>query len=210
MLEYLESLYINLKNENGDINEHLDTLKKLASECDTVIEFGVRWMVSIFAFVTSGCKNLYAYDLNHPAGFNGYKYDQLEKYCKKYHINFQFFQKDVLTLENIPECDLLFLDTVASYLQCKSELNLFSNQVKKYIIIHDTTLNADVDENFPSREEWIVKYSSNEKIKSIINFEDQSSGLNKAIEEFLKSNKNWKLFRKYENYNGLTILKKIN
>jgi len=210
MLDYLESLYTNLKNENGDINEHLETLKNLASECDTVIEFGVRWMVSIFAFAVSNCKNIYAYDIHHPAGYNGYKYQQLESYCKKYNKKFEFNQIDVLELETIPECDLLFLDTIASYLQCTSELNLFSNKVKKYLVIHDTTLNAERDEMSISREDWFKKYMENQKIKSIINPTDDSVGLNKAIDNFLKSNKNWKLYRKYEHNNGLTILKRIN
>lgn len=206
MLEYLESLYANLKNENGDINEHLDTLKNLASECDTVIEFGVRWMVSIFAFAVSNCKNIHAYDVNHPAGYNGYKFEQLENYCRKYNKTFNFYQKDVLQIETIPECDLLFLDTVASYLQCTCELNLFSNKVKKYIVIHDTSLNAERDEM--SKEDWLKKYSNNDKVKPFINSQDDFIGLNKAIENFLKNNKNWKLYRKYEHNNGLTILKR--
>ena len=210
MLEYLESLYANLKEQNGDINEHLDTLKNLASECEIVIEFGVRWMVSIFALAVSDCKKLYAYDINHPAGYDGYKYKHLEDYCKKYKNDFKFFQKDVLNLESIPECDMLFLDTIASYFQCKAELNLFAKNVKKYIVIHDTTLNSDVDEYHPSKEEWIKNYINNEKLKSIINFDDTNSGLTKAIEEFLSTNKEWRLYRKYENNNGLTILKKIN
>jgi hypothetical protein len=207
-MEYLESLFVNLKKESGDINEHLETLKNIASECNTVIEFGVRCMVSIFSFATSGCKNLLAYDINHPAGFDKYKFDQLEMYCKKYRINFQFFQKDVLLLETIPECDLLFLDTIGTYFQCKCELTLFSKKVKKYIIIHDTDLYAEKDELSVSKEEWIGKYNSNEIIKSIIKLDNNSSGLNKAIDEFLQSNKNWKLYRKYKNNNGLTILKK--
>ena len=53
MFDYLESLFVNLKNQKSDINEHLETLKNLASECDTVVEFGVRWMVSIVALAVS-------------------------------------------------------------------------------------------------------------------------------------------------------------
>lgn len=207
-MEYLESLFVNLKKEKGDINEHLETLKNIASECNTVVEFGVRWMVSIFSFATSGCKNLLAYDINHPAGFDKYKFDQLEMYCKKYRINFQFFQKDVLLLETIPECDLLFLDTIATYFQCKCELTLFSNKVKKYIVIHDTDLYAEQDEMSVTKEEWINKYNSNEIIKSIIKFENNSSGLTKAINEFLELNPEWEVFEKYTNNNGLTILKR--
>ena len=78
MFEYLESLFANLKKEKGDINEHLETLKSLASECDTVVEFGVRWMVSIVALAVSGCKNLYAYDVIDPAAFDPYRFQQLK------------------------------------------------------------------------------------------------------------------------------------
>jgi hypothetical protein len=36
----------------GDIHEHLPTLMKYAEECDSIIELGVRGVVSTWAFIT--------------------------------------------------------------------------------------------------------------------------------------------------------------
>lgn len=208
MFHFLDSLYVNLKKEKGDINEHLDTLRDFASECDTVIEFGVRSMVSIIALAISGCKNLYSYDINHPAMFDGGRFNQLKDYCKKFNINFEFNEGDILKLEKIPDCDLLFIDTFHAYRQLKCELALFSNKAKKYIIMHDTTTYSEYDEGYVTREAWFDRYKDHAKICKITNFECKKEGLRNAIEEFLETNPEWEVFKKYTNNNGLTILKR--
>jgi len=208
MFEYIESLFVNLKSQKGDINEHLETLKSLASECNSVVEFGVRWMVSVIALAVSGCKELHAYDIEHPAGFDENRFKELEDYCEKYDIYFEFNQCDILELDTIPECDMLFIDTIHTYNQLKCELFLFSNKVKKYIVIHDTTSYEELDECSITNEDWLEKYKDNKKVFSLVTVESEKTGLNKAIEELLESNTEWKLFKKYTNNNGLTVLKR--
>jgi hypothetical protein len=208
MFEYIESLFVNLKSQKGDINEHLETLKNLASECNSVVEFGVRWMVSVIALAVSGCKELHAYDTEHPAGFDHNRFKELEDYCEKYDIYFEFNKSDVLEIDTIPECDMLFVDTFHTYSQLKCELFLFSSKVKKYIVIHDTTFYEELDDCSITKEAWFEKYKDNKKVCSLVNFESEKTGLNKAIEEFLESNNEWKLFKKYTNNNGLTVLKR--
>jgi hypothetical protein len=208
MFEYLESLFVNLKNEKSDINEHLETLKKLASECDTVIEFGVRWMVSIIALAVSGCKNLHAYDTTDPAGFDPYRFQQLKNYCERNNINFYLNEVNVLNIKTIPQCDMLFLDTYHSYLQLKCELFLFSDKVKKYIVMHDTFSFSASDECYITRESWFDMCKDNPEILKIVDIKSEKSGLTSAIEEFLELNPEWEVFEKYTNNNGLTILKR--
>jgi len=208
MFEYLESLFANLKKEKGDINEHLETLKSLASECDTVVEFGVRWMVSIVALAVSGCKNLYAYDVIDPAAFDPYRFQQLKIYCEKNNINFKLNIENVLKIKEMPECDMLFLDTFHCYVQLKCELFLFSDKVKKYIVMHDTTSFSTHDECYTTREAWFDAHKGNEKILNIVDPKSEKKGLTTAIEEFLEANPNWEIFKKYTNNNGLTILKR--
>lgn len=210
MFHFLDSLYVNLKKEKSDINEHLENLKDLASECDVVIEFGVRWMVSIVALTISGCKALYSYDISNPANFDGNRFNQLKDYCKRFNVDFSFNQTDVLKLETIPECDMLFLDTFHAYRQLKCELFLFSNKVKKYIVMHDTTTYSDYDEGYITRESWFDRYKDDERICNITNSECKKEGLKSAIQEFLEANQEWEVFKKYDNNNGLTILKRKN
>jgi len=210
MYEYVESLFCNLKQEKGDINEHLDTLKKLASECDTVVELGVRWMVSIIAFVVSGCKSVNGYDFNHPNIYGDYRFKQVEDYCKKYNINFNFYQQDALKIEDFPTCDLLFIDTYHTFRELKCELFLYHDKVKKYIVCHDTEIFANHDEKHWDIPSWFARYENYPKILNLVDINDQREGLKLAIDEFLKTHNNWKLTREYQNNNGLIILERTN
>ena len=53
LLDYFEEK----KNNPSDINEHLETFKRYSQECDVIVEMGVRWIVSTWAFLTGLIKN---------------------------------------------------------------------------------------------------------------------------------------------------------
>jgi hypothetical protein len=50
-MEFIKSKYNILCDETSDINEHLPTLFKYASECESIIELGIRGCISSWAFV---------------------------------------------------------------------------------------------------------------------------------------------------------------
>jgi len=76
----------------------------------------------------------------------------------------------------------------------------------KYIIMHDTEIDGVYGETI--RSYW----NANEQSKiSGFPVEEINCGLQKAIDDFLEINKDWKLKEQFKNNNGLTILeKKIN
>ena len=96
--------------------------------------------------------------------------------------NFKFIQADVLDVE-IEETDLLFIDTYHSYTQLSQELELHGNKAKKYLIFHDT-------ETFGYHGE-----------------DHAAPGILAAINEFMKLNSWWVIAERFENNNGLMILK---
>ena len=49
-MEQVRNKYTSLCNESSDINEHLPTIYKYATECESVLELGVRGCVSSWAF----------------------------------------------------------------------------------------------------------------------------------------------------------------
>lgn len=161
----------------SDINEHLPTLAKLASECESIVELGVRYCVSTFAFIEGNPKKLVCIDINHPSFYipqeGGKHFAEVERLCKEKDIDFQFIQASTLEIE-IEPTDLLFIDTDHTYNQLSQELKLHGNKAKKYIVMHDTTSCPE---------------------------------LNQAIDEFLKDNPRWKVKMVYENNSGLTVLK---
>jgi hypothetical protein len=183
-MDKLETIYQNKVNTKSDINEHLPTLKKYAEQCDIIVELGVRTIVSTWAFLSGFPKKLVSVDYKNPSDYKSLDLPIVEEVSKEKNIEFQFILSDSRTVD-IPQCDLLFIDTLHTYGQIKKELELHSSKVNKYIIFHDT-------ETF--------------KIKGEINNE---LGIGPAIEEFLNQNTNWKIHEVYENNNGLTIIKKI-
>ena len=104
--------------------------------------------------------------------------------AKENGIDFQFKIANTLDLE-IEETDLLFLDTDHTYNQVKGELSLHGNKSKKFIIFHDTTT-------------FEFKGMNGDTI-----------GLWPAIEEFMSENPHWVICERFNNNNGLTILKRI-
>lgn len=191
----------------GDINEHIPTLIKYGSECDTITEMGVRWITSTWAFLGCAPKSLISYDMQDPSTWDiggegenssiinrGYnKIQEVYDVSEEFGLNFKFIQANVLDIE-IEETDLLFLDTWHSYKQLKAELKLHAPKVNKYIIFHDTTTFSDVDE--ASYEELGKEWKA------------EGIGIWRAIEEFLQENPQWKLEHRYMNNNGLTVIKK--
>jgi hypothetical protein len=189
--------YKQLSETRSDINEHLITLKKYTEECDTVVEMGVRSIVSTWAFLAGNPKKLISLDLHNPAKFGG-NVQEIYDAVNSTDINFSFVEHDSLTY-NLEPCDLLFIDTWHDYLQLKKELTRHHTKVKKYIIFHDTVSYAYSDEK-----------SSGEMGEHNENETNLPKGLWPAIEEFLYHNRNWVIWEKKPNNNGLTVLKRLN
>ena len=176
-----------------NISEHLPTLKKYSEECDIVTEMGVRWIVSTWALLSGNPKKMTSIDLNHPSVFGG-NIDEVYDTVNETSINFTFIESDSLKI-NIEPCDLLFIDTWHDYSQLKKELTRHHNNVKKYIILHDTNTFGYEDEP--------LDWNNIEVIETNL-----PKGLCPAIDEFLMTNKEWVLWERKPNNNGLTVLKK--
>lgn len=191
-MEKIKLIYESQKKQISDINEHLETLYKYSKECDHITEMGVRWVSSTWPMLLSNPKKMISYDINlHP------NVNDVIKLSEEYNINYSFIVKDVLEVE-IEPTDLLFIDTLHTYNQLISELDLHSDKVSKYIILHDTTHFGRIDEVIYDHASEIVK-----------NKEKHKKGLMTAVEDFLLTVKGsrWEIFEVFENNNGLTILK---
>ncbi len=194
--EYLESKrsqsdskILNLKNHQTaaiDIREHLDTLQRYASNSDSIVEMGVRSIISTWAFLAGKPETLISIDISHPSNYEwipgASKLQDVERIAKDEGIDFRFILGDSREVE-IPECDLLFIDTLHTYDQIKSELSKHACKVKKWIILHDTSTFKDIGE-----------------------LED-TKGIWQPIEDFINSTE-WYIKEQYMNDNGLTILAK--
>jgi cephalosporin hydroxylase len=189
-------------NDASDINEHLPTLRKYASQCDSVLELGVRRCISTWAFAYGLLENgLEKKDLM----VNDIDVDDVSSCCNEVGIKFESQWISDLEL-NISErnFDMVFIDTWHVYPQLKRELKIFSKITNKYIVMHDTEVDGIHGESV-SVESDIKQQSIDSGFSEI----DISYGLEKAIIEFLTENKDWTMKEKFYNNNGLTILCKI-
>ena len=180
-----------------DIDEHLPTLRKYANECSSIVELGVRDVVSTWAFAyglyenDSNIKNIVMVDV-----IRDRNVDIFLSACESANIKSKFILSNSVTADIGDNIDLLFIDTLHVYGHLKRELSAHFSKVNKYIIMHDTELfkNRGMDCNGHDT----LGYSSLELEK----------GLGPAIDEFLAEHPEWSIHEHYTNCNGLTILKK--
>jgi hypothetical protein len=181
-MELLEEIYRQRCEMISDINEHLPTLKRYAEECEHITEMGVRWVVSTYAFMMGKPKKLISIDID-PVEKHGINTSDLVELAKTANVDFTFIVGDTREIE-IEETDFLFIDTLHTFTQVKRELEIHPSKVRKYIGFHDTTTFGQVGEG-------------------------SDVGLWPAITLFLYEHPEWVIHEKFENNNGLTILKRI-
>lgn len=182
------------KNTSSDINEHINTLYQYAKDCSHITEMGVRWVSSTWPLIYSNPKKMISYDV-----IRDNNIDEVIELAKEYNIDYEFIQNDVLNI-TIEPTELLFIDTLHTYNQLFLELKKHSENVSKYIILHDTNTFGNVDESIYNHASDIVKSISSEK-----------SGLVSAVNDFLQTDngKKWSIKEIFTNNNGLTILKRV-
>ena len=178
---YLEPFFRRLW-EVSDINQHLPILFTLAQQCQTIVEFGVRSGNSTCAFLAGLSTRpektaLYSYDIENYIG-------QILRYDPPTAQRaFWFFsQEDTTKLATIPNCDLLFIDTLHTHNQVVLELR-HAPAVSRWIVLHDTELFG-------------------------IQGERGEPGIRSAIRQFLERNHNWRVLYEYRHNCGLMILEK--
>ncbi len=202
MTNVLEQKYKQRCEESSDIYEHLPTLRAYASQCNHVTECGVRSVVSSYAFASAlvqkpNAKLIMVDPSKHP-----HSIDSFLQECKHANLNAIFYEQSDLTCP-MEKTDLLFIDTWHIYGQLKRELNRWHEQVNKYIIMHDTTVDEWEGESI--RQGLPIELQSKETGFPI---EEINKGLWPAIAEFLDNHPEWKLKERFTNNNGLTILER--
>jgi hypothetical protein len=195
----LTSRYSKLCMVPSDIHEHMPILRRYARECSSVLECGVYELTSPYAFA-SGLIGKPGASLTMIDPLYSSKMSGFLEMCKREGIDAKFIQSSDL---NVPtfEVDLLFIDTWHVYAQLKRELEYWHSSARKYILMHDTTVdewygeavrgNADIDRHVRETG-WPA--------------EEIQRGLWPAIVEFLREHPEWKLVERHKNNNGLTIL----
>lgn len=190
----------------GDISEHLVYLMKLSSDCESILECGVRTIVSSWAFVNgltlnrlSQQKRLACCDINIPPTIL-----ELERSCIEQNIDLKVFKGNDLDLPMDEDYDMIFIDTWHVYAQLKRELQKFHPHAKKYIVMHDTEVDKINGESIRDR-----RNTQQEAAESGFPEYEIRCGLERAIKEFLIQHPEWKIKERFTHNNGLTVLERV-
>lgn len=163
---------------DDSVKLHLNTFMDYASKCNTVTELGIDSANATLAFLNSGCKKVYSYNM--VISPNAKKVEQA---AKEDGLFFKLINKDNLKVK-IKITDLLYIDTDHWYGQIKAELEHHHNRVTKWIMMHDT-------ETF-----------------GLVNPFDNRPGMKAGIYEFLHAHPEWEIKEHFEFGHGLTILER--
>ncbi|MBA3604299.1 MAG: hypothetical protein H0W50_11845 [Parachlamydiaceae bacterium] len=197
----LTDLYEQHASTPSDINEHVPVLRKLAKECSSIVEIGLRRMVSTWGIILGLSENgasdrfYLGIDQQKPPLEKLYL---IKRLAEDNEISFQFLAENEMQID-IPQTDMLFINSMHTYCHLTYELNKFASKVNKYIALHDTSPPWGYKDD--------LEYSGNySEYPSEIN--RSKRGLWPAVEDFLASHPDWMLVERRFNNHGLTILKR--
>jgi len=203
-MNIITSNYVQECLKRNDINEHLPTLCRYASECSTVGEMGVRSVISTWAFLQglldskSDTKSLQCLDIEDVSSI-----PNVIQIAKENGIDLSFTQGDS-AITPLKPVDLLFIDTWHVYGHLKRELAFHCDSVKKYIIMHDTTVDAIAGESIR-----MGMNIASQVLQSGYPEHEIRKGLKAAIDEFLIAHPEWVVKEVFTNNNGLTVLERL-
>ena len=170
-----------------DMWQHFPTLQTLAADCQSVVEMGVRGGCSAWALL-AGLQDSTAEDRwMIYLDINDCKNAELEKSAQESGVKIEFIRGDSRHVE-VPECDLLFIDTLHTYGQLVLELGLHHGSAKKFIVMHDV------------EAPWGYKNEVDDGSPNL--------GLKQAVYDFLLAHKEWKIKEWYPNCHGLAVLER--
>ena len=202
----ITSKFTSLCNTPSDINEHLPTLRRYASVCPHITECGVRSVVSSYAFA-QGLLDIPDLPTENKIVQVDLCFDEkipiFAEECKAHGINTFFYEESDLTCPMEPT-DLLFIDTWHIYGHLKRELARWHPFVRKYIILHDTTVDEFKGESIRCGLDIPTQVAKSGYLEDEI-----TKGLWPAVEEFLAENSDWVLKERFVNNNGLTVLERV-
>jgi hypothetical protein len=117
-------------------------------------------------------------------------------------ILLMFFQMNDLDLP-LHSADMVFLDTWHVYGHMRRELDKFGEVARKYIVMHDTSIDAFGGESIREAQDIPKLVEASGYPEAEIR-----EGIWPAIEEFLAAHPEWVIKTRYTNCNGLTVLER--
>lgn len=173
--------------DNAAFYQHMPVLRHMCRNKE-VLELGARYGTSTLAILAARPKRFVSIDIERRPTIA-----VLEELAAQENIPFAFFEVNDLAWGNDPAnpfyaegFDITFIDTLHTYAQLKSELELFCDCTREYIVMHDLVSFGRTNEDNAQGKQGLIP----------------------AIEEFLAANTEWVVDSYWFNCNGLIILRR--
>ena len=192
--------YINARDIKSNFNEHVMTLYNLTHDCTSVLELGNEFTSTWPILKSLATKKNSVYTAIANTINNSGNIIDIIDFCNFKNINVKYVVENELKIktDELEKYDLLFIDSIHTYIHVLWQLNNFSYLINKYIILHDTEAPWGLkDEPTDNSNIYPIGYNQNKQ------------GVLTAIMDFLYENHNWKILDKKENNHGLIILGRV-
>lgn len=198
----LNKFYAHQCTTYSDIYEHIPVLSNLARECSSVVEIGIREIVSTWGILHGLSESSFpqrryiGIDLDLPPWG---PLQRAREIAESQNISFQFWKGNDMEID-IPQSDLLFIDSLHTYCHLTFELEKFSPKITKYIAMHDTSAPWGMQDD----NAYYGDYSEYDP-----SIDREKRGLWPAVVDFLERHPEWCLHERRLNNHGFTILRRV-
>lgn len=200
--KYHESIHI-----PSDIFEHLPTIMKYARQCERVLECTSALSSSVVWAFLYGLSQNGRHTRELLSNYSRANTRDIQEAARGamsarvgWRVSFTPSSLDITIEEHV---DLTFIDTWHVYAQLARELSKFAPVTRKYILLHDTTVDESLGETI--RNGWNAEEQA---AKTGFPVDEIRRGVWPAITDFLSTHPDWSVAERFVECNGLTVLKR--
>lgn len=171
---------------------HLPRLRELATGADLAVEFGVKRGGSSSALIL-GADHVISYDIVETRQAR-----ELERAAGD---RWEYRLEDSRTA-SFPSCDLLLVDSLHTYAQCRAELEAHAERVTRQLVFHDViTFGVIGADGEAGGHLW--------EYETGVSVPQEALGIRPAIDELMIRDPQWHVAESYYHSHGLLILERI-
>lgn len=190
-MKTVQDFYERALKSGRAIAPHLPTLRELADGCALAVEFGVKGGASSSALLL-GAERVISYDLVETPEARELEAAAGERWDYRIQDSREAPRE---------ECDLLFVDSLHTYAQCRAELERHGDTVRKLLVFHDSVTFGSIGADGESGcQLW--RYTPQASVPR------QYLGIRPAIDELMIRDPSWGIRAHHTDSHGLLVLER--
>lgn len=173
------------------ISAHLPRLRDLAVGCTVAQEFGVKRGASSAALLL-GAESVISYDIEPTK--------EARELARLVGPRWSYRIEDSRAALPTP-CELLFVDSLHTYAQCRAELQRHADSVSRWLVFHDSITFGSVGAyGETGRQVWTYQVGQSVPQTCL--------GIRPAIDELMARDPSWQIRAHYTDSHGLLVLER--